>query len=210
MKNSEFFLKNRKNISLSKLIFIIAFTAFSVAINFLCGKLVYVFSIPIYLDSVATISVVAVCGLFPGIACAILSNFFLYYKKSIIFSICHILTALGAYFVFKHPKSFQDDDESDLKNLNCNSSLSFELFLWAGFFSAITNTIAGNLISTLLFKMEDYSSFQFVAKSIYVSIPNIAFSNWITGFVENTADKILSALISFAFYKIFKKFYKNH
>lgn len=210
MKNSDFFLKNRKNISLSKLIFIIAFTAFSVAINFLCGKLVYVFSIPIYLDSVATISVVALCGLFPGIACAILSNFFLYDKKSIIFSICHILTALGAYFVFKYPKSFQDDDESDLKNPNCNSSLSFELFLWAGFFSAITNTIAGNLISTLLFKMEDYSSFQFVAKSIYVSIPNIAFSNWITGFVENTADKILSALISFAFYKIFKKFYKNH
>ncbi len=184
------------------------FTAISVAINYFCGKLVYIFSIPLYLDSVMTISVVALCGLTPGIACAFFSNLFLYDKKSIIFSICHILTAVGAYFVFKNPKFFKDED--DFLNFNAAKSsykeLTFELFLWAGFFSAITNAITGNVISTILFGKGNYSSFSFLAKSIFTAVPSVTFANLFTGFVENVADKFLSATISFAFYKMLKKF----
>lgn len=205
--DSESSLHKQKNFSYNKIIFIILFTATSVSINYFCGKVVYVFSIPIYLDSVMTISVVALCGLTPGIACAFFSNLFLYDKKSIMFSICHILTALGAYFVFRNPKFFKDENDFFDSNLEKASykELTFELFLWAGFFSAITNTITGNVISTILFGKGDYRSFSSLAKSIFTAVPNVTFANLFTGFVENIADKFLSAIISYVFYKILAK-----
>lgn len=197
---------------IARVLFIILFTAFAVAMNVAAGgKIVYVFSIPLYLDSVMTIAATALCGLAPGIACAFLSNLFLYSTKSVLFSVCHILTALSAYFVFKYPKFFQDDDGTEIADLNKTQSsrkkLSFELFLWAGFFSAITNTISGNVISTLILSSGSENLNSVFIKAIYASIPNLIFANWLQGFIENIADKILSGIISFAFYKIFAVFY---
>lgn len=192
---------------IARLLFIIFFTALAIALNVLAGgKIVYILSIPLYLDSVMTIAVVALCGLFPGIACAVLSNIFLYSTKSVVFSICHIFTAISAYVVFKYPKIFQDDDETEeFKTEKADKKLSFELFLWAGFFSGITNTISGNVISTLILSSGSEHLNSVFIKAIYAAVPNLVFANWLQGFIENIADKILSGIISFALYKMFEK-----
>lgn len=116
---------------------------------------------------------------------------------------------LGAYVVFKYPKIFQDDDETEIEDLDASQpiciELSFELFLWAVFFSAVTNTITGNIISGLLFSSGSDNLNSIFIKAIYSAVPNMTFANYLAGFIENIADKILSEIISFALYKMFEK-----
>lgn len=192
--------------NLKKWIFTILFTLLAVGINFCGSKLALAITFPLYLDSVLTISVVALCGLIPGIVCAVLSNFltFITENTKFLFVICHIFTAIGAYFVFKNKKAFQDDDDNELF-IDKSETLSLELFLWAGLFSAITNTIFGNILSSLILSngIQKINEIQGIfIKLIYASIPNLTFANWLAGFLENIMDKLLSALISFAVYKV--------
>ena len=57
---------------------------------------------PLYLDSLLTIAVTACCGLVSGLLCAVFSNILLtvFSGASIWFVICHLLTALIAWYVF--------------------------------------------------------------------------------------------------------------
>ena len=61
--------------------FITIFTVASIAINYFCSYLAGLIAFPLYLDSIMTIAVSALCGLVPGILCAVASNFLLYICK---------------------------------------------------------------------------------------------------------------------------------
>lgn len=89
--------------SVSQIIFIVLFTASSIGINYLGSVLAGLIAFPLYLDSVMTIAVTALCGLIPGLICAVASNLLLYIfaNTGIIFMPCHISTAVIAYFVFR-------------------------------------------------------------------------------------------------------------
>lgn len=176
--------------------------AVAVAVNCLCSRLPYLIKFPLYFDSVLTIFVVALCGLAPGIICAVLSNLllFLIEGKPIVFCVCHILTAVGAYFIFLNADKFQEQDEK-------SKSYAIDIFLWAGIVSAISNTFFGNIISSLIISNEtdSYAIQGIFLRAIYASIPNLILANCIAGFLENIMDKLLSAIISFFVYRFVVK-----
>ena len=79
-----------------------AFTLICSAINFAGAKFAAVVHIPLYLDSILTISVVALYGFVPGIICAVLSNMAMvvFMGSSPLFTFCHLTTAFlhGLHF----------------------------------------------------------------------------------------------------------------
>lgn len=95
-----------KNMNYKKLLFITTFTICSIAINYCCSYLAGLIAFPLYLDSIMTIAVTALCGLVPGLICAFCSNFLLsiFANTGILFSICHISTAVVAHLVFNAEK----------------------------------------------------------------------------------------------------------
>jgi len=165
------------------------------ALIFNCGGcfLAVLMHLPLYLDSLLTIGVTALCGLVPGILCAILSNLILSFcgYTMIPFTICHILTALFAWLTFRH---YRKEGEEQFP---------FEAFLWAGLWSGISNGILGNIIADFL-----YSSYtgvpkvDFMVKGIYIALGNLPLATYITGIIENLCDKAVSGVLSFFFYKI--------
>lgn len=60
-----------------RIIFTVLFTAISIGINYLGSFLAGLIAFPLYLDSVMTIAVTALCGLVPGLICAFCSNLLL-------------------------------------------------------------------------------------------------------------------------------------
>lgn len=203
-KNQTTQRRNLPKTKITQFIFVALFTIFSIAANFAGGKYATRIAFPLYLDSVMTICDVALCGLIPGIICALVSNFLLAGFKPFAFGICHIFTALGAFFVFKKRKLFEDAEIFEASNKNKNG-FSLELFLWAGFFSAVSNTVSGNIISSFVIKSNFERLFGILQKTLYISVPNITFVNWTAGFLENLMDKLLSAAVSFIVYKIVRK-----
>ncbi|MBQ5848610.1 MAG: hypothetical protein IIW49_06805, partial [Treponema sp.] len=117
-----------------KLLFITTFTIFSIAINYCCSYLAGLIAFPLYLDSIMTIAVTALCGLVPGLICAFCSNFLLsiFANTGILFSICHISTAVVAHLVFNAEK------KKNLASGNTHFSYTTENFMWIGFFAAFT------------------------------------------------------------------------
>ena len=83
-------------------IFTIVFTITGISINYLCSYLAGLIAFPLYLDSLLTIAVTALCGLVPGIVCAVGSNVLLciFANTGILFTLCHISTAVVAHLVF--------------------------------------------------------------------------------------------------------------
>ena len=86
-----------------RIIFTVLFTAISIGINYLGSFLAGLIAFPLYLDSVMTIAVTALCGLVPGLICAFCSNLLLsiFAHTGIFFSACHLSTALIAWMVFR-------------------------------------------------------------------------------------------------------------
>lgn len=191
--------KFRLKPNLKRTCFIIFFTFLSVAANFAGGKLATQIYFPLYLDSIMTICVVSIGGLIPGIICAAVSNFLLAGFRPVAFGICHVFTALGAFFVFKKRKLFEN---AELFESSKNDEFSLELFLWAGLFSAVSNTIFGNIISAFVIKGNFENLLGILQETLYISVPNTAFVSWTAGFLENLMDKLLSAILSFFVYKI--------
>lgn len=176
--------------------FIICYVLFSIGINYCGSLLAETIVFPLYLDSILSISVVALCGYVPGLICAFGSNFLLsiFTKSTYLFSICHVMTVTFAMLVFsKH------DKKSDrLYTLDC--------FLWAGFWAAISNGIVGNMIADLVFDGNTgRPSANIVVQGIYGAVPNLAFANNFGGMLENIADKTLSAVLSYGVYKVLNK-----
>lgn len=176
-------------------LFIIIAAFLCIFVNYMGSVLAEVVVFPLYLDSLLTIGIASLCGLIPAIACAVLSNVVLslFTHCSILFTVCHICTAVFAWLVFYHYRR---------KSFPQQTLYNFDSFLWAGFWAAITNAILGNIIADLVFAANTgRPSANTVVQGMYVVIPNLFLVNNIAGLVENFVDKILSALLSFCFYK---------
>ena len=132
-----------KNWTPRRIIFTVLFTAVSIGINYLGSFLAGLIAFPLYLDSVMTIAVTALCGLVPGLICAFGSNLLLsiFAHTGIFFSACHLSTALIAWLIFR----------SERKKYPNEKLLSADSFMWAGFLAAISNSIIGDTISTFVY-----------------------------------------------------------
>lgn len=197
-------MTNKKSYpSVSQIIFIVLFTASSIGINYLGSVLAGLIAFPLYLDSVMTIAVTALCGLIPGLICAVASNLLLYIfaNTGIIFMPCHISTAVIAYFVFRaerknHPKE---------KLLSCSS------FMWAGFLAAISNSIIGDTISTFVYGANtSIPQVDNAVQGIYVVIRSLPVAAYIGGTITNFVDKLVCAMICLFIYRGIKKIQVKH
>lgn len=185
-----------QKLNAKKLAFIILFTLCSIGINYLGSVLAGLIAFPLYLDSIMTIAVTALCGLIPGLICAVGSNTLLYFfaHTGILFTLSHISTVVVAHLFFKH--------EEKLKLQNSRNFLhSSSCFMWIGFIAAITNSILGDTISALFYKANtSIPQVDNAVQGIYVVIRNLTVAAYIGGTLTNLVDKILSAAISYGVY----------
>ena len=196
-------MTNKKSYSsVSQIIFIVLFTAVSIGINYLGDLLAGLIAFPLYLDSVMTIAVTSLCGLVPGIICAVASNLLLYIfaNTGILFMPCHISTAVIAYFVFR----------TERKNHLKEKLLSSSSFMWAGFFAALSNSILGDTMSAFFYKGNtSIPQVDNAVQGIYVVIRNLNVATYIGGTLTNLVDKIISAAICYAVYRLILRITKN-
>lgn len=189
-------------IDFKRILFVSIFTLCSIGINYLGSVLAGLIAFPLYLDSVMTIAVTALCGLIPGLICAVASNTLLYFfaHTGILFTASHISTVVVAYCFFNH------EDKSKLQN--SRSFLhSSSCFMWIGFIAAITNSILGDTISALFYRANtSIPQVDNAVQGIYLVIRNLTVAAYIGGTLTNLVDKILSAAISYGVYKTFMKF----
>jgi hypothetical protein len=148
-------------------------------------------ALPLYLDSLLTFAVVALGGLWAGIACAVLTNvaLWIFCKMALPFALCHVLTALSAHCTFRRCKR------------GTPGGLSVDAFLWAGLWSAITNAAAGNGIVSLFVSPAVIPNISTSVQGIFAAVPNLTFAVYFSGFLTNLTDKIISAAVSFSLYK---------
>lgn len=182
----------------------------AVIANFFGSVLARNITLPLYLDSVLTLAVTALCGLWAGIACAVLSNgaLWIFYNTSLPFTLCHILTAVCAYFTFRKYKISKQSDRNNASGQvrNDKAQLPIDAFLWAGLWSAITNAISGNVLVSLLFASATSPNVDSSVQGIFIVVPNLTFATYYAGVLTNLTDKIISAVVSYGAYKIGKKF----
>lgn len=192
-----------KSINLKRVFFIIFYTLFAILINTLGSVFAGKISFPLYLDSILTISVAALCGLIPAIICAMISNGILafWFHTALPFMLCHICTAVLAWIIFKYGK--KEDNLSTTKKQN---EIPLDLFMWAGLASALSNTTLGSSFSNFIFKGNTtIPQVDNAVQGIYVVTQNLPFAVYLGGTLTNLVDKALSALICFIVYKIIKK-----
>lgn len=173
--------------------FAIFYTLFAIGINYCGSILAETIVFPLYLDSVLSISVVALCGYIPGVICALGSNVLLsiFTQSTYLFSICHVMTVTFAWLVF------------NFHNEKTDKSYTIDCFLWAGFWAALSNGIVGNMIADLVFAGNTgRPSANIVIQGIYGAVPNLTFANHFGGMLENIADKTLSTCLSYGLYKL--------
>ncbi|MCR4953449.1 MAG: hypothetical protein K6A43_05180 [Treponema sp.] len=188
------------------------FTASAIGINYLCSYLAGLIAFPLYLDSIMTIAVSALCGFIPGIICAVASNFLLYIfaHTGILFTICHVSTAVVAHLVFSREwrNSSKASGIRDVRNINYSSSFSYstESFMWIGLISAITNSILGDTISYFFYSANTtIPQVDNAVQGIYVVTKSLKFAAYFGGTVTNLIDKVFSATVSMFIYRIFRK-----
>ncbi|MBO6175946.1 MAG: hypothetical protein J6O39_00165 [Treponema sp.] len=183
-----------KNWTPRRIIFTVLFTAISIGINYLGSFLAGLIAFPLYLDSVMTIAVTALCGLVPGLICAFCSNLLLYFfaHTGIFFSACHLSTALIAWLIFR----------SERKNHPNEKLLSANSFMWAGFLAAISNSIIGDTISTFVYGANtSIPQVDNAVQGIYVVIRSLPVAAYIGGTITNFVDKLVSATICLFVYR---------
>ena len=186
-----------------KIIFTVLFTAISIGINYLGSFLAGLIAFPLYLDSVMTIAVTALCGLIPGLICAFCSNLllFIFAHTGIFFSACHLSTALIAWMVFR----------TERKNHPNEKLLSADSFMWAGFLAAISNSIIGDTISTFVYGANtSIPQVDNAVQGIYVVIRSLPVAAYIGGTITNFVDKLVCAMICLFIYRGIKKIQVKH
>ena len=177
-----------------RIIFTVLFTAISIGINYLGSFLAGLIAFPLYLDSVMTIAVTALCGLVPGLICAFGSNLLLsiFAHTGIFFSACHLSTALIAWLIFR----------SERKKYPNEKLLSADSFMWAGFLAAISNSIIGDTISTFVYGANtSIPQVDNAVQGIYVVIRSLPVAAYIGGTITNFVDKLVSATICLFIYR---------
>ena len=186
-----------------RIIFTVLFTAISIGINYLGSFLAGLIAFPLYLDSVMTIAVTALCGLVPGLICAFCSNLLLsiFAHTGIFFSACHLSTALIAWLVFR----------TERKNHPNEKLLSADSFMWAGFLGAISNSIIGDTISTFVYGANtSIPQVDNAVQGIYVVIRSLPVAAYIGGTITNFVDKLVCAMICLFIYRGIKKIQVKH
>ena len=186
-----------------RIIFTVLFTAISIGINYLGSFLAGLIAFPLYLDSVMTIAVTALCGLVPGLICAFCSNLLLsiFAHTGIFFSACHLSTALIAWMVFR----------TERKNHPNEKLLSADSFMWAGFLGAISNSIIGDTISTFVYGANtSIPQVDNAVQGIYVVIRSLPVAAYIGGTITNFVDKLVSATLCLFISRGIKKIQVKH
>ena len=186
-----------------RIIFTVLFTAISIGINYLGSFLAGLIAFPLYLDSVMTIAVTALCGLVPGLICAFGSNLllFIFAHTGIFFSACHLSTALIAWMVFR----------TERKNHPNEKLLSADSLMWAGFLGAISNSIIGDTISTFVYGANtSIPQVDNAVQGIYVVIRSLPVAAYIGGTITNFVDKLVSATVCLFIYRGIKKIQVKH
>ena len=192
-----------KNWTSPRIIFTVLFTAISIGINYLGSFLAGLIAFPLYLDSVMTIAVTALCGLVPGLICAFGSNLLLsiFAHTGIFFSACHLSTALITWMVFR----------TERKNHPNEKLLSADSFMWAGFLAAISNSIIGDTISTFVYGANtSIPQVDNAVQGIYVVIRSLPVAAYIGGTITNFVDKLVSATICLFIYRSVKIIQVKH
>ena len=198
----------KKDYSLKNIIFVICTLTIAVLVNCIGSVIATKITFPLYLDSILTIGVTALCGLMPGLLCAVLSNGILYFfdYTMLPFMSCHILTALLAWLVFVHA------DKKNRKRPLFDQVQAYEIdaFLWAGVFVAISNAVLGNIIADLLFGARvNRQNAECTVQGIFIVTRNLFYSTYLAGFIENITDKMLSAVCSYGMYEGIRRIYKK-
>ena len=198
----------KKDYSLKNILFTCGVLAVALLVNCFGSVLATKITFPLYLDSVMTIGVTALCGLIPGLLCAALSNgiLFLFDYTMLPFMSCHLVTALLAWLVFVH-----DDKKKAVRPvLERSESYEIDVFLWAGVWAALSNAILGNLIADLLFGARvNRQNAECTVQGIFVVTRNLLYSTYLAGFIENITDKMLSAVLSYGLYEGVRRLYKK-
>ena len=74
-------------------------------------------------------------------------------------------------------------------------------FLWAGLWSALSNAVLGNVITSLLYLPLTSPNVDNTVQGIFVVVPNLTFAVYFSGILSNLLDKMISAALSFEVYK---------
>ena len=187
----------KKNL-MKQRIFTIVFTITGISINYLCSYLAGLIAFPLYLDSLLTIAVTALCGLVPGIVCAVGSNVLLciFANTGILFTLCHISTAVVAHLVF------YSERKKAASLSKTNFSYTTENFMWIGFISAVTNSVLGDTISYFFYSANTaIPQVDNAVQGIYVVTKSLKFAAYFGGTVTNLIDKVFSATMSLFVYR---------
>lgn len=187
-----------KESSMKQRIFTIVFTITGISINYLCSYLAGLIAFPLYLDSLLTIAVTALCGLVPGIVCAVGSNVLLciFANTGILFTLCHISTAVVAHLVF------YSERKKAASLSKTNFSYTTENFMWIGFISAVTNSVLGDTISYFFYSANTaIPQVDNAVQGIYVVTKSLKFAAYFGGTVTNLIDKVFSAAVSLFVYR---------
>ena len=190
-----------KNWTPRRIIFTVLFTAVSIGINYLGSFLAGLIAFPLYLDSVMTIAVTALCGLIPGLICAFGSNLllFIFAHTGIFFSACHLSTALIAWLVFRVER--KKAKAPGVVSAN-EQLLSADSFMWAGFLAAISNSIIGDSISNFVYGANtSIPQVDNAVQGIYVVIRSLPIAAYIGGTITNFVDKLVCATICLFIYR---------
>ena len=193
---------------ISRRMFTIMFTIASIVINCMCSYLAGLVAFPLYLDSLLTIAVTALCGLIPGIVCAIASNALLciFANTGILFMLCHISTAVVAHLVFSSERK-KAKTPSNQNTPYTDVFYTTENFMWIGFISAITNSILGDTISYLFYSANtSIPQVDNAVQGIYVVTQSLTFAAYFGGTVTNLIDKVFSATVSLFVYKFYQQY----
>ena len=198
----------KKDYSRKNILFTLCTLAIAVLVNCIGSVIATKITFPLYLDSILTIGVTAVCGLMPGLLCAVLSNGILYFfdYTMLPFMSCHIVTSLLAWLVF-----VQADNKNRRRPLfERETSYEIDAFLWAGVFSALSNAVLGNIIADILFGARvNRQNAECTVQGIFIVTRNLFYSTYLAGFIENITDKMLSAVCSYGMYEGIRRIYKN-
>ena len=192
---------------INRRMFTIMFTIASIVINWMCSYLAGLIAFPLYLDSLLTIAVTALCGLIPGIVCAVASNALLciFANTGIFFTLCHISTAVVAHLVFYSERK-KAKTPSNPNTPYTDISYTTENFMWIGFISAVTNSVLGNTISYFFYSANTtIPQVDNAVQGIYVVTKSLKFAAYFGGTITNLIDKVFSATVSLFVYRFYKK-----
>ena len=198
----------KRDYSLKNILFTLCTLTIAVIVNCFGSVIATNITFPLYLDSILTIGVTAICGLMPGLLCAVLSNGILYFfdYTMLPFMSCHLLTSLLAWIVFVHA----DRKNQKLPFFEREQAYEIDAFLWAGVFSALSNAILGNIIADLLFGARvNRQNAECTVQGIFIVTRNLFYSTYLAGFIENITDKMLSAVCSYGMYEGVRRIYKK-